>query len=182
MNLLKRRLSKVLMTSYEVENETLFRKIHEGIQAPYIEFIFRANLMEKMHDSVEFGAADHKRRKEVIKVRTVKHLREKMEENYNVYMARSTLQNYMQPKHQGTREAQRHHHPAQIRLASVGRNKMASHVDEHYCLASVKNVKSFALVFSKDIVLISQDDKAKVFLWFFCFFLAFNSSQFQAFV
>jgi len=58
------------------------------------------NLMEKMHDSVEFGAADHKRRKEVIKVRTVKHLREKIEENYNVFMARSTLQNYMQPKHQ----------------------------------------------------------------------------------
>ena len=76
------------------------------------------NLLEKMHNSIEFGAADHKRRKEIIKVRTVKHLREKMEENYNVYMARSTLQSYMQSNHQGTKEAQRHH-PTQISLASV---------------------------------------------------------------
>ena len=58
------------------------------------------NLLEKMHNSVEFGAADYKRRKEIIKVRTVKHLH-KMEEDYNIYMARSTLQNYMQPRHPG---------------------------------------------------------------------------------
>ena len=45
------------------------------------------NLLEKMHNSVEFGAADHKRHKEIIKVRTVKHLHEKLEEDYNVYMA-----------------------------------------------------------------------------------------------
>lgn len=44
-------------------------------------------LLEKMHSSIEFGAADYKRRKEVIKVRTVQHLRKKMEENYNIYMA-----------------------------------------------------------------------------------------------
>ena len=42
------------------------------------------NLLEKMHNSVEFGVADHKRCKEVIKVRTIKHLREKMEENYEL--------------------------------------------------------------------------------------------------
>ena len=36
------------------------------------------NLLEKMHNSVEFGAADHKRRKEIIKVRTAKHLRERL--------------------------------------------------------------------------------------------------------
>src|SRR2546430_2220819 len=125
------------------------------------------NLLEKMHNSVEFGAADHKRRKEIIKVRTVKHLREKLEEDYNVYMARSTMQNYLQPKHPGTKEAQRHHHPAQIRLAAVGRNEMISHVDEHYCLASVKGVKSFASAFSQDVVLISQDDKAKVYILFY---------------
>src|SRR2546429_1975182 len=122
------------------------------------------NLLEKMHDSVEFGAADHKRRKEIIKVRTVKHLREKMEEGYNVYMSKSTLQNYMQPKHPGTKEAQRHHHSVQIRLAFVGRNEMSNHIDEHYCLASVKDVKSFASAFPQDIALISQDDKAKVLL------------------
>src|SRR5947207_13091506 len=128
-----------------------------------------------MHNSIEFGAADYKRRKEVIKVRTVKHLREKMEENYNFHIARTTLQNYMQPRHPGTKEARRHHHPAQIRLAAVGRNEMSEHIDEHYCLASVKGVKSFASTFSQDVVLI-QDDKAKVFfLYFFShFFLSFN--------
>lgn len=120
------------------------------------------NLLEKMHNSIEFGAADHKRRKEVIKVRTIKHLREKMEEDYGIYMAKSTVRKYLQPRHPGTKEAQRHHHPAQIRLAAVGRNEMNDHVDEHYCLALVKGIKSFASVFSQDVVLISQDDKAKV--------------------
>ena len=61
-------------------------------------------LLEKMHNSVEFGAADYKRCKETIKIRTVKHLHEKMEENYNIYMSKSTLQNYMQPKYPGIKE------------------------------------------------------------------------------
>ncbi|CAB4473969.1 unnamed protein product [Rhizophagus irregularis] len=120
------------------------------------------NLLENMHNSIEFGAADHKRHKEVIKVQTIKHLREKMEENYGIYMANSTTQNYLQPRHSNTKEAKRHHHPAQIRLAAVGRNEMSDHVDEHYCLASIKGIKSFASAFSQNVVLISQDDKAKV--------------------
>ena len=73
-----------------------------------------------------------------------------------------TLQNYIQPRHPGTKEAKRHHHPAQIRLAAVERNEMSEHVDEHYCLASVKSVKTFASTFPQNVVLISQDDKAKV--------------------
>lgn len=93
-----------------------------------------------------------------------------MEEKYSVYMAKSTVQNYIQPRHPGTREAQRHHHPAQISLASVGRNEMSSHIDEHYCLASVKGIKSFASAFPKEVVLISQDDKAKVFVYLFAIF------------
>ena len=39
---------------------------------------------------------------------------------------------------------------------------MKSHIDEHYCLASVKAVKVFAEVFSDMAIIISQDDKAKV--------------------
>ncbi|GBB88013.1 hypothetical protein RclHR1_14510010 [Rhizophagus clarus] len=120
------------------------------------------DLLEKMHASVEFGAADYKRRKEIIKVRTIKHFREKMNEDYGIYMAKSTLQNYMQPKHPGSKEAQRHHHPAQIHFAVVRRDEMNSHIDEHYCLASVKGVKSFATAFPQDVLIISQDDKAKV--------------------
>ncbi|GES95891.1 hypothetical protein GLOIN_2v1766467 [Rhizophagus clarus] len=115
-----------------------------------------------MHASVEFGVANYKRRKEIIKVHTIKHFREKMDEDYGIYMAKSTLQNYMQPKHPGSKEAQRHHHPTQIRFAAVRRDEMNSHVDEHYCLASVKGVKSFAMAFPQDVLIISQDDKAKV--------------------
>src|SRR5687768_11300571 len=128
-----------------------------------------SNLLEKMHGSIEFRAADHKRRKEIIKVRTIKHLREKMEENYKIYMTRSMMQNYLQPRNSETKEAQRHHHLAQIRIAAVGRNEMNEHIDEHYCLASVKGIKSFALAFSQDIILISQDDKVKVIILYFFF-------------
>lgn len=110
-------------------------------------FIKDPNLLKKMHDCVEFEAADYKRQKETIKVRTVKHLRKKMKENYNIYFARTTLQNYMQPRHPATKEAQRHHHPSQIHFAAIGRNEINSHIDEHYCLASVKGVKTFALAF-----------------------------------
>ncbi len=41
---------------------------------------------------------------------------------------------------------------------------MSSHVDEYYCLALIKNIKSFTSAFSKDIILISQNDKAKVLI------------------
>src|SRR5256885_17169663 len=90
-----------------------------------------------------------------------------MEEDYKIYMARSTVRKYLQPRHPETKEAQRHHYPAQIQLAAVGRNEMNDHVDEHYCLASIKGVKSFASAFSQDVVLISQDDKAKVYILFY---------------
>ena len=39
---------------------------------------------------------------------------------------------------------------------------MKSHVDEHYCLASVKSAKIFAKVFADDTIIIFQDDKAKI--------------------
>ncbi|CAG8716866.1 16537_t:CDS:2 [Gigaspora margarita] len=40
--------------------------------------------------------------------------------------------------------------------------KMKPHVNEHYCLASVKSARTFAKVFADDAVIISQDDKAKI--------------------
>ena len=45
------------------------------------------DLHDQIHDSIEFGSADSKRRKEVVKVRIIEHLRKNLEENYNVYMA-----------------------------------------------------------------------------------------------
>src|SRR6266542_5951120 len=39
---------------------------------------------------------------------------------------------------------------------------MKPHVDEHYCLASVKAARVFFEVFADEAIIISQDDKAKV--------------------
>ena len=55
------------------------------------------NLLEKMYSSIEFRATDYKWHKKVIKVWIIKHLHEKIKENYNIYIAKSTLQNYIQP-------------------------------------------------------------------------------------
>ena len=52
-------------------------------------------------------------------------------------------------------------------MAAVGKNKISDHVDEYYCLASVKGVKTFASAFSQNIILISQDDKAKVYVYYY---------------
>ena len=46
------------------------------------------DLWDKIHNSIEFGAAHAKRRKVIIKVRTIKHLRETLEEKYNTYLSR----------------------------------------------------------------------------------------------
>ncbi|CAB4476999.1 unnamed protein product [Rhizophagus irregularis] len=55
------------------------------------------DLWDKIHDSIEFGAAHAKRRKVIIKVRTVKHLHEALEEKYNTYLSRQCLSTYLQP-------------------------------------------------------------------------------------
>jgi len=39
---------------------------------------------------------------------------------------------------------------------------MKPHIDEHYCLASIKAARVFAEVFADEAIIISQDDKAKV--------------------
>ncbi|PKB97134.1 hypothetical protein RhiirA5_384880, partial [Rhizophagus irregularis] len=99
-------------------------------------------LYDQLHACVEFGSADNQRRKEWIKVRTISHLRTAMEENYQQYMSKSCLQTYLLPRHSNSTQTKRHHHPALIRNVAVSRNKMNSHEDGHYCLASVKDDKA----------------------------------------
>ncbi|CAG8770970.1 8402_t:CDS:2, partial [Gigaspora margarita] len=59
-------------------------------------------------------------------------------------------------------EARHHHHSAKVSLASVAKTDMKQHVDEHYCLASIKAAQVFVAVFASDTVVVSQDDKAKI--------------------
>ena len=120
------------------------------------------NLHDHIHDSVEFGSADEKRRKEVVKVRIIENLRKNLEENYNVYMARTTLNNYLLPRQSNSIAARAHHHPAWIAVSGVSRTESRDHPNGHYCLASVKSAKQFASVFADMSVVISQDDKAKI--------------------
>ncbi len=126
-----------------------------------------------MYNCVKFGVADHKKCKEIIKIWTVKHLQKEMKEKYGIYMIKSIVQNYMQPRHLKMRKAQRHHHSVQISLASVRRNEMANHIDKYYCLTFIKGIKLFISAFSNEIVLISQDDKAKVFIYNLFFNISF---------
>ncbi|PKY60731.1 hypothetical protein RhiirA4_431338 [Rhizophagus irregularis] len=131
-------------------------------------FLFEyPNLHDHIHDSIEFGAADKKRRKEVIKVRTIEHLRKNLEENYDVYMARTTLNNYLLPRQSNSIAAKAHHHPAWVSVATrvtagVSRTETRDHPDGHYCLASTKYARQFATAFADNSVVISQDDKAKI--------------------
>ncbi|GBC47991.2 uncharacterized protein LOC106141435 [Rhizophagus irregularis DAOM 181602=DAOM 197198] len=120
------------------------------------------DLHEHIHECIEFGAADKKRRKEVIKVRTIRHLQEELNSKYNEYLSRTTLSNYLLPSRSNSIAARAHHHPANIAIASVSRDEKKEHSDEHYCLASVKGAKQFAALFPTHSVIISQDDKAKV--------------------
>ena len=106
------------------------------------------DLHEHIHECIEFGAADKKRRKEVIKVRTIRHLREELNSKYNEYLSRTTLNNYLLPSRSNTKAAKTHHHPAIVANASVSRNERKEHIDEHYCLASVKGAKQLAALFS----------------------------------
>ena len=55
------------------------------------------DLWDNIHDCIEFGPAHAKRRKTIIKVRTIKHLREALEERYNIYLSRQYLSTYLEP-------------------------------------------------------------------------------------
>ncbi|PKB99677.1 hypothetical protein RhiirA5_429331 [Rhizophagus irregularis] len=134
---------------------------YDGRGRPPILFKY-PDLHDQIHNSVEFGSADAKRRKEVVKVRIVENLRKNLEERYNVYMARTTLNNYLLPRQANSIAARAHHHPAWVLVAEVSRTEMREHPDGHYCLASVKCARQFASSFADISVIISQDDKAKM--------------------
>jgi len=95
-------------------------------------------------------------------VRIIENLRKNLEENYNIYMARTTLNNYLLPHQSNSIAARAHHHPAWVAVAAVSRTEMRDHPDGHYCLASVKYARQFATAFADKSVIISQDDKAKI--------------------
>ena len=98
------------------ENQEVVRYDHPGRPSLLFE---HPDLHDQIHDSIEFGSADSKRRKEVVKVRIIEHLRKNLEENYNVYMARTTLNNYLLPKQANLIVTKAYHHPVWVAVAKV---------------------------------------------------------------
>ncbi|GES89566.1 hypothetical protein GLOIN_2v1783204 [Rhizophagus clarus] len=75
---------------------------------------------------------------------------------------RTTLNNYLLPQQSNSIAAKAHHYLTWITVADVLRTKIRDHSDGHYCLTSVKSARQFATIFADKIVIISQDDKAKI--------------------
>src|SRR6266542_6354006 len=81
------------------------------------------DLPEYIYSSIEFSAADTKRRKEIIKVRSVAHLQEELENNYNEYLSMSTFRNYMLPNNRTSIAARAHHHLTMVGIANVSQSE-----------------------------------------------------------
>ncbi|CAB4416409.1 unnamed protein product [Rhizophagus irregularis] len=159
-NNLLERMADLKQILHDEDNKIKKLKRHAGYQRKC-----RAKKIKHLQEHqeiIQYDSPDKKRRKEVIKVRTIRHLRENLNSKYNEYLSRTTLNNYLLPSRSNTKAAKTHHHPALVANASVSRNEKNEHVNEHYCLASVKGAKQFAALFSTHSVIISQDDKAKV--------------------
>ncbi|CAG8710012.1 6917_t:CDS:2 [Cetraspora pellucida] len=121
-----------------------------------------SDLLKHIYNSIKYGSADTQRRKEAIKVRIVNHLRENLKKNYGIYMARTTLNNYLLPHHSNLLIAKAHYHSTWVAMAGVSHDKTKYHLDGHYCLASVKGVRQFVQTFADLSVIISQDNKTKI--------------------
>jgi len=87
-------------------------------------------------------------------VQIIENLRKNLEEKYNVYMARTMLNNYLLPCQSNSIAARAYHHPVWIEVAGVSRTETRDHFDSHYCLVSVKGAKQFATVFADMSVII----------------------------
>ena len=53
------------------------------------------DLLDQIYDSIEFEAAENKRRRKVVKVRTVNHLVDDVRNIYGEYVTRFTINNYL---------------------------------------------------------------------------------------
>ncbi|CAG8761054.1 9538_t:CDS:2, partial [Cetraspora pellucida] len=121
-----------------------------------------SDLLDQIHKYVEFGAADKKKRKTVIKVCTIKHLRDALQEKYNIYITQQTLSTYLLSRYANTHNVLYYHYSANIKISTGSKSKIKSYIDKYYYLTSVKAVKMFTSTFTNYSLIIFQDDKTKV--------------------
>ncbi|GES72550.1 uncharacterized protein LOC109428822 [Rhizophagus clarus] len=80
-----KRQAEYQQTQVEIKHQEIIKYDSPGHLPLLIQY---PNLHEHIHKCIEFGAADKKRRKEVIKVRTIRHLREELNSKYmNIFYA-----------------------------------------------------------------------------------------------
>ncbi|CAG8842891.1 41929_t:CDS:2, partial [Gigaspora margarita] len=116
------------------------RQLDKGIVVIYdtreclFEFQKNLNLLDQIHECVEFGAAERRKRKSVIKTNS-----------FDLSLA-LTLQ---------FTSSMSSSFPAQIKISAISRSEIKPHIDEHYCLMSVKMAKEFATTFANHSLIIS---------------------------
>ncbi|CAG8752494.1 23067_t:CDS:2, partial [Cetraspora pellucida] len=101
-----------------------------------------SNLLDYIHDSIEFGATENKRKRKIVKVRTINYLVDDVRNIYSEYVARFTINNYLQSSCSNLIVAKTYHYPANIMVSSVSRTDNNNYSDEHYCLVSIKDDKA----------------------------------------
>ena len=88
------------------------------------------DLHKYIHNCIEFEKTHKKWRREVIKVRTVHHLHSALEEKYNEYLVRTTLNTYLLPRNFSSLTAKAHHHLTLVAMAGISR------IEKKYILMS----------------------------------------------
>jgi hypothetical protein len=108
------------------------------------------------------GAASHRRRRNVVNVRSIKHIHEQLRAQATIDISYSSVINYTLPRRPNSISARSHHTPAPVQFKRIERSEMKQHLDGHYCTASQKYLRDLASFLGKRCVFLSQDDKAKV--------------------
>ncbi|CAG8823832.1 19275_t:CDS:2, partial [Racocetra persica] len=72
------------------------------------------NLLDHIHESIEFKTADEKRKRKVVKVKTVNNFADNLRKHYNKYISRTTINNYLLLSQSNSIATKVHHHSAYI--------------------------------------------------------------------
>ncbi|CAG8500729.1 1999_t:CDS:2, partial [Scutellospora calospora] len=108
-----------LIEHIESFKQTLHNEIVKYDSSEYPPLLFKySDLLEQINNSIEFRATDSKRRKETIKVRTINHLHDELEKNYDKHISYTTIYNYLMLCHQNSIAAKKNYH-----LTNVQDNK-----------------------------------------------------------
>jgi hypothetical protein len=107
-------------------------------------------------------AASHRRRRNVVNVRSIMHIKEQLRAQANIDTSYSSVLNYTLPRNARSLAAKTHHTPPPVQLDRIERSEIKKRPDGNYCAASQKYLRDLAGLLGNRCVFISQDDKAKV--------------------